>query len=122
MISKTKQLHVSLHNEKTHNSGVSDQLSEEVQTFLDLMIFVLSMRGIRAVFNNGTDTYYIFSGWPGLLKNRLREMLTRQPQTLFLISFHVFFSFAVLEMYSKLKEQLESKRYQSPKAFQHNDV
>uniref|UniRef100_A0A671V0N4 Exocyst complex component n=1 Tax=Sparus aurata TaxID=8175 RepID=A0A671V0N4_SPAAU len=28
----------------------------------------------------------------------------------------------VLEMYSKLKEQLESKRYQSPKAFQHNDV
>ena len=49
-------------------------------------------------------------------------MLTRQPQTLFLISFHIFFSFAVLEMYSKLKEQLESKRYQSPKAFQHNDV
>lgn len=47
---------MSLHNEKTHNSGVSDQLSEEVQTFLDLMISMLSMRGIRAVFNNGTDT------------------------------------------------------------------
>lgn len=55
MISKTKQIHVSLHKEKIHNSGVSDQLSEEVQTFLDLMkfIFMFNMRGIRAVLIMG---------------------------------------------------------------------
>lgn len=41
-------------------------------------------------------------------------------QSVFLTHFAIFSYFAVLEMYSKLKEQLESKRFASHTAFQHN--
>lgn len=40
-------------------------------------------------------------------------------QSVLLTPFAIFSYFAVLEMYSKLKEQLESKRYASHNAFQH---
>lgn len=40
-------------------------------------------------------------------------------QSVLLTHFAILSYFAVLEMYSKLKEQLESKRYASHNAFHH---